>query len=151
MNQPDTGKKSSAKVKEPSPVIAEGSLLSHKRATFFKSFYYAWHGILYVLRTQRNMRVHLLAGFLVIIAGIIFSVSWAEWACLLTIMALVYSLEMLNTVVEAVVDMYTREFHPLAKVAKDVAAGAVLLVAIFAVFIAIVIFVPRLLHWLFGV
>jgi diacylglycerol kinase len=66
-------------------------------------------------------------------------------------MALVYTLEILNTVVEALVDMYTREYHPLAKVAKDAAAGAVLVAAIFAVGVAVVIFVPRVLHWLFKI
>jgi diacylglycerol kinase len=117
--------------------------------TFLKSFVFAFQGIKYVLRTQRNMRVHFGAGVLVIIAGVIFGVSTAEWAALLVIMALVYSLEMLNTVAEAIVDMVTQEYHPLAKVAKDVAAGAVLLSALFAFAIACVIFLPRFLHFVF--
>lgn len=121
------------------------------RATFIKSFYYAWQGIWHVIQTQRNMWVHLAAGATVIVVGILFGVSWAEWACLLTIMALVYTLEILNTVVESLVDMYTREYHPLAKVAKDAAAGAVLVAAIFSVAVALVIFVPRILHWLFKI
>jgi undecaprenol kinase/diacylglycerol kinase (ATP) len=120
-----------------------------RRATFLKSFLYAGQGVWYVIITQRNMRVHLLAGAAVVVVGIILGISWAEWACLLGIMALVYTLEMLNTVVEAIVDMYTRQFHPLAKVAKDVAAGAVLVSAVFAVAIGLVIFLPRILHWIF--
>jgi diacylglycerol kinase len=117
--------------------------------TFLRSFGFAFQGIKYVLRTQRNMRVHFGAGLLVIIAGVVFGVSTAEWAALLVIMALVYSLEMLNTVAEAIVDMVTQEYHPLAKVAKDVAAGAVLLAALFAFAIACVIFLPRFLHFVF--
>jgi diacylglycerol kinase len=121
-----------------------------KRATFFKSFYYAWQGISYVLRTQRNMRVHLLAGLVVIIVGYLLGITSVEWACLLTVMALVYSLEMINTVAEAIVDLYTNEYHDLAKVAKDAAAGAVLLSAFFSVGVGLVIFLPHLLHWAFG-
>jgi diacylglycerol kinase len=124
--------------------------LNVSRASFFKSFYYAGQGVWYVIRTQRNMRVHLLAGIAVIVLGLVLQVSWMEWACLFITMALVYCLEMLNTVVEALVDMYTREFHPLAKIAKDVAAGAVLLASTFAVGVALVIFAPRLLRGIFG-
>ena len=121
-----------------------------KRATFFKSFYYAWQGIWYVLRTQRNMRVHLLVGIAVVIVGCLLGVTLVEWACLLTIMALVYSLEMVNTVAEAIVDMHTLEYHHLAKVAKDAAAGAVLVSAMFSVGVWLVIFLLHLLHWFFG-
>ena len=74
----------------------------------------------------------------------------AEWAALLAIMALIYALEMLNTVVEAIVDLVTQEYHPLAKVAKDVAAGAVLVAAIFAVAIAMIVLLPRFLHLVFS-
>lgn len=119
------------------------------RNTFLKSFVFAFQGILYVLRTQRNMRVHLVAGILVLLVATLFQVSVSEWASLLTVMALVYALEMLNTVAEAIVDMVTQEYHPLAKVAKDVAAGAVLVAAIFAVGVAVVIFLPRVLHLAF--
>jgi len=118
--------------------------------TLLRSFGFAFQGIFYVIRTQRNMRIHGVAGILVIVVGLVFWISPAEWAGLLAIMALVYTLEMLNTVVESVVDMITQEYHPLAKVAKDVAAGAVLVAAIFAVGVAVAIFVPRLLHFLFN-
>jgi len=96
------------------------------------------------------MRVHFAAGILVIIAGLVLGVSAPEWAALLAIMALVYALEMLNTVVEAIVDLVTQEYHPLAKVAKDVAAGAVLVAAIFAVVIALIVLLPRFLHLAFS-
>ncbi len=119
--------------------------------TLIRSFGFAFQGIFYVIRTQRNMQIHLAAGLLVIIAGLIFGVGPVEWAALLTTMALVYALEMINTVVESIVDMITREYHPLAKVAKDVAAGAVLVAAIFAVGVALAIFLPRLLHFLFHI
>ena len=118
--------------------------------TFLKSFYFAGQGIWHVILTQRNMRIHLIAGVLVIVAGIIFKINWTEWSALLTIIALVFSMEMLNTVAESIVDMITREYHPLAKIAKDAAAGAVLVSALFSVGVGSVIFLPRIINWLFG-
>ncbi len=120
------------------------------RNTLIRSFGFALQGIFYVLRTQRNMRLHLLAGLIVVAFGLFFQVSTAEWVGLLTIMALIYALEMLNTVVEAIVDMVTQEYHPLAKVAKDVGAGAVLIASLFSVVIALVVFAPRILHFIFN-
>jgi diacylglycerol kinase (ATP) len=126
----------------------------HKREipknTLFRSFGFAFQGIFYVIRTQRNMQIHLAAGAMVLAFALFFQVSLVEWSILLVTMALVYSLEMVNTVAEALVDMITQEYHPLAKVAKDVAAGAVLVAAIFAVGVALAIFAPRILHLLFN-
>lgn len=116
------------------------------RNTFLRSFGFAFQGITYTLRTQRNMRVHLALGCIVVGLAFGLGMSPVEWAILLVTMALVYCLEMLNTVIEAVVDMITQEYHPLAKVAKDVAAGAVLVAAIFAVAIAAFLLGPRILQ-----
>jgi len=118
--------------------------------TLLRSFGFAFQGVLYAVRTQRNMQIHLLIGVVVILAGLFFWITPAEWAGLLAVMALIYALEMINTVAEAIVDMVTEEYHPLAKVAKDVAAGAVLVAAIFAVGAGIAVFAPRLLHLLFN-
>lgn len=131
---------------EENKISATAPAIPHN--TFFKSFYFAFQGIVYVVRTQRNMQVHLFAGLLVVIAGIFFGVTWGEWATLFAMMALVYSLEMVNTVAESIVDMVTREYHPLAKVAKDAAAGAVLVAAIFAVGVALTIFLPHFFNML---
>ncbi len=81
--------------------------------------------------------------------GLFFTISPAEWAALLTAIALVMAFEMLNTVIEAVVDLVTGEFHPNAKVAKDVGAGAVLVTAAGAALVGAVIFIPRL--WIVAV
>ena len=120
------------------------------RATFFRSFIYAFRGIFYVVRTQRNMQVHLGIGALAVALGLFLGLSWGEWAALIVAMTVVYCLEMVNTVVEATVDLITREYHPLAQVAKDAAAGAVLLGAIGAIGVGIVLFLPKLLRLLFG-
>lgn len=117
---------------------------------FLRSFGYAFEGIYYTLRTQRNMRVHLGIGLLAAVLGLWLGLSLTEWAVLLVMMGLVYALEMINTVVESLVDLATDSFHPLAKVAKDVAAGAVLVAAIFAVGVGLLLFLPKLLHLFFN-
>jgi diacylglycerol kinase len=95
-----------------------------------------WH----VLRTQRNARIHLSLALVVIVLGLWLGLSRIEWA----IIGLVLAAESFNTVAEAAVDLATAEYHPLAKIAKDVAAGAVLLMAITAVVVGLLILGPPL-------
>jgi diacylglycerol kinase len=116
------------------------------RAGFWRSFAFAGQGVWHVVKTQRNMRVHLLAGLAAVVLGVILRIGAADWACVLTVIGLVLTAEALNTVVEALVDMYTDEFHPLAKIAKDVAAGAVLISSLAAVGVGIAVFLPRFLR-----
>jgi diacylglycerol kinase (ATP) len=108
------------------------------------SLNYAFEGIIHVLRTQRNMRIHVVAAILVLVAGIAFGVRRIELVALLLAAALVLVAEMINTAIEAAIDVATSSFDPRAKVAKDVAAGAVLVCAFVAVGIAYLIFEPRL-------
>lgn len=117
---------------------------------FFRSFRYAFAGIAYVVRTQRNARVHLVAALLVTGAGLYFRVTAAEWAVLALTIGLVFSAEMINTVAELAVDLLTQRYHPMAKIAKDVGAGAVLMAAIAAMGVAAAIFGPRVWGILFG-
>lgn len=114
------------------------------RATFFRSFLYAGSGLWYVIRTQRNMRVHLAFAAAALLLGLILRLSPVELAVIVVTIAIVTVAEMVNTVAEACVDLATAEYHPLAKVAKDVAAGAVLLAAILSVVVGLIIFVPHL-------
>ena len=116
---------------------------------FLRSFVYAFEGIFYTLRTQRNMRVHFGIGLVAVGLALWLGLTPGEWAALLVMMALVFCLEMVNTVVESLVDLVTDRYHPLAKVAKDVAAGAVLVAAIFAALLGLVLFGPRLFHLFF--
>jgi diacylglycerol kinase len=116
------------------------------RSGFLRSFSFAGQGVWHVVRTQRNMRVHLLVGLAAVVAGVILRIGAADWACLLTVIGLVLTAETLNTVVEALVDLYTDEFHPLAKAAKDMAAGAVLLASAAAVGVGVAVFLPRLIR-----
>jgi len=119
----------------PKPAIKEG---------FIAGFGYAFAGLAYCFRTQRNFRVHLAIGLLVVLAGFLLGLSWVEWAVVAILIVVVLSAEMVNTMVEALVDLVTAEYHPLAKVAKDVAAGVVLLSAIGASVIGVLIFVPKI-------
>ena len=97
------------------------------------SFNNAIDGIIYTVRTQRNMKIHMVVTLLVLIACLCFDVSRNEFLILAITITMVIGAELLNTAIEAVVDMNTNYYHPLAKIAKNVAAGAVLLTAINAV------------------
>jgi diacylglycerol kinase len=113
-------------------------------ANFITGFSYAFSGLWYALRTQRNARVHVAAALLVIIVGIILHVSPLEFAMLFVAITGVFIAEMFNTVIEVCVDLVSPNYHPLAKIAKDMAAGAVLLSAMLAIVIALFILGPHI-------
>jgi undecaprenol kinase len=115
-------------------------------SSFVRSFSFAGQGVWHIVRTQRNMRVHLLAASAAVAAGLVLRISAVDWACVLAAIGLVLTAEALNTVVEALVDLYTGEFHPLAKIAKDAAAGAVLIASAAAAAVGIAVFLPPLLR-----
>lgn len=110
------------------------------RKTILSSFGFAAKGIKYAMTTERNMKVHVVAALLVILAATVLGVGMMQWLFLLLAIALVLTAEMFNTALEAVVDLVSLDIHPLAKVAKDTAAGAVLITAAFAVIVGIVVF-----------
>lgn len=111
---------------------------------FIWSFGYAFRGIWVLLRSQRNARVHTLAVIVVVITGLTLHISRGEWLALTIICTLVLALEGVNTAIEAVVDLASPTYHPLARHAKDVAAGAVLIAALGALIVAALIVGPRL-------
>jgi diacylglycerol kinase len=108
------------------------------------SFGHAINGIRHVAATQPNFRSHLAAGAAALSFGALLSISRMEWIALILVIALVLVCEMINTVLELTMDRISEEFHPLAKAAKDVAAGSVLLAAGASVAVGGIIFVPRL-------
>lgn len=114
---------------------------------FIAGFGYAFRGLWHVLRTQRNMRVHTGAAIIATIAGIVFHISATEFALLYVAISGVLIAEMFNTVFELCVDLAQPEYDPLARIAKDVAAGAVLLSAILSIVIGLFIFGPHV--WTF--
>ena len=109
---------------------------------FFKSFGFAVTGI----RTsfsEQNFRFHVFAMVVVVVAGLLTGLTRIEWAIICIVIGLVLMAEMLNTAIEKVVDLASPDIHPLAKAAKDIAAGAVLVIALFSVIIGILSFIPK--------
>lgn len=113
--------------------------------SFLRGFSFAGQGIWRAVATQRNMKVHLLAAVLVVTGGLVERITATDWACVALAIGLVLTAETLNTVIETLTDLCTGEYHPLAKAAKDMAAGAVLLASASAVGVAAAVFLPRLL------
>lgn len=97
-----------------------------KNKKILKSFKYAFNGIIKSFKTEKNMKFHILMMVLVIIAGTLLKISKIEWIICVILFALVISAELINTAIETIVDMITMEKNEKAKIAKDVAAGAVL-------------------------
>lgn len=110
----------------------------HQQHTI-RSFNHAYQGMVYAIRTQRNMRFHVFAAIAVLILSLLLGVSKLELALLVLVISVVMVTEMFNTAMEFVVDLVTTEYHPLAKLAKDVAAGAVLISSIGAVLVGYLI------------
>jgi diacylglycerol kinase len=111
---------------------------------FIAGFAYAFQGLGYAFRTQRNIRVHTTIAVIAIILGIILRISALEFAMVFIAITSVFSAEMFNTVIELSIDLSMPEYHPLAKIAKDVAAGAVLFSAFLAIIIGLFVFGPHL-------
>lgn len=108
------------------------------------SFGFAWLGIAHAARTQRNFKIHIGITALVVSMGLWLRLSANQWAVIAITTGVVFQAELVNTALEAVVDKVAPEFHPLAKVAKDCAAGAVLVVAVAAVVVGLLILGPLL-------
>lgn len=109
-----------------------------------KRFACAWAGMMAAVKEEAHMRIHIALAVVAVIAAAIFRISRMEWLILLLTIGSVIALELINTAIERVVDLVTADFHPLAKAAKDIAAGAVLVAAIVAVIVGITIFLPYL-------
>ncbi|MBK8901797.1 MAG: diacylglycerol kinase family protein [Anaerolineaceae bacterium] len=115
-----------------------------------KSFQYAFEGWWFVLRTQHNAWIHALVTLAVVALGLWLGLPLRDWAVLILTFMAVWMAEFMNTAIEAVVDMTMPDIHPLAKVAKDVAAAAVLLGALGAVLVGLLLLGPPLWVRLFG-
>ena len=117
-----------------------------RRTTLLQSFNYAFQGLVPAVRHQRNMRVHLVLAFAVLLASIFLNLSRLQLVMVFMAVAFVFITELVNSAIEAVVDMVTDEFDPRAKVAKDMAAGAVLVAAVNALVVAYLVLADRLTH-----
>lgn len=108
--------------------------------SFFKAFAYAWQGIAHTVKTQRNFRFHIAATVYVTAFSLFYEFTVGEYVLLALTFSSVISAELMNTAIEAAVDLCSPEQHRLAKIAKDAAAGAVLVTAIFAVAVGVLLF-----------
>lgn len=118
-------------------------VLSIKRLR--KSFGYAFKGIDDVIEHEPNMKIHVVVAILVVIMAIILKVSIIEWIILVLLIGAVLAAETINTTIENLVDMYTKEYDEKAKIVKDTAAGTVLILAITSAIIGLIIFIPKII------
>ena len=116
---------------------------------FFHSFTYPIKGLKYAYRNEQNLAVDVGIALIVIIVSFLLKVSLIEAAILALTIGLVLALELVNTSIEATVDLVTEDYHPLAKVAKDTSAAAVFVFAIASVVVGLVIFLPKIINLLF--
>lgn len=114
-----------------------------KARRFFRSFRFAAEGIKTALKHEQNIRFHILAAVVVVAAGLLTGLSLLEWLVVIVLIGGMMALEMVNSAIERVVDLATSELHPLAKQAKDMAAGAVLVFAVASAIIGLLIFLPK--------
>jgi diacylglycerol kinase (ATP) len=117
---------------------------TRRTPSIFESFNNAFEGVIHVLRTQRNMRIHFLIAALVLVIAVAVGVRRFELIALLLAIAFVLISEMINTAIEHTVDVATTTFDPMAKLAKDIAAGAVLIASVNAVAVGYLVFADRI-------
>ena len=112
----------------------------HKR----NAFNYAFRGIVYAWKTQLNFKIETGVALATVLMSVFFQISAVQWLIVVLLIGLVLSLEILNTAVEMLCDLYSKSYHPLIKLIKDTAAGAVLIATITAVIAGLMIFIPHI-------
>ena len=124
--------------------VSRDKLKIRGKKRLINSFKYAYEGIKYAFKYEQNILVHFLATFFVIMFGIFFKISSFEWLTIFLIIGLVIGTELINTSIEATIDLITDEVNPLAKIAKDTAPAAVLVLGFTALIIGAIIFIPKI-------
>ena len=113
---------------------------------FLNSIKYSFQGLAYAYRFEQSCWIHALLTMVGIILGIIFKIKFSEWAILLIALGAVLSVELMNTAIEAAVDLTTTEIHPLAKIAKDCGSAATFVMSIVSAIISLFVFSPYILE-----
>jgi len=120
----------------------------------FKRFLMSWKnsydGLVYAYKNEQSMLIHAVCTFFTILLGIIFQIKFTEWAIMFIALGFILGMELINTAIEAVVDLVTLEIHPLAKIAKDCGSAATLTATLVAIAISLFVFGPYFLE-LFGI
>lgn len=112
--------------------------------SYFKSFYYAFNGIITAAKQEQNLWFHLDAVIVVTGLGWYFELSRIEWISIILCFGLVISAELLNSAIERIVDLISPEYNPKAGIIKDIAAGAVLFAAIISIIVGLIVFIPKI-------
>lgn len=126
------------------------SLKSKDKRTFKGSVKNCLDGISYVTKNEKNFKREIVLGIIALILSYILKIDKIEFIIVLTMICLVLTTEIINTAIERAVDLVTKEYHELARIAKDVSAGSVLVTSIFSLIIGIIIFIPKIIILLGG-
>ncbi len=119
---------------------------SFKSKNIFDSFSHAFEGMIYGFKTTKNLWVDLIAAVITVIMGFVFKITTTEWLSIIICVGLVMALELANTAIEEAVNLAMPKIHPVAKISKDVAAGAVLFSALISIAVGCVIFIPKIIE-----
>lgn len=126
--------------------VSRDKLKVRGKKRLINSFKYALEGLKYAFLYEQNLTVHIIATIIVIILGCLFKISVTEWLVIFLIIGLVIATELINTSIEATIDLITDEINPLAKIAKDTAAAAVLVFGLTALIVGALIFIPKIIN-----
>lgn len=131
--------------------VSRDKLKKHGIKRLINSFKYAIDGLKYAFTYEQNILVHVIITIVVLLGGIFLKISFFEWLILFIVIGLVIATELINTAIEATIDLITNEINPLAKVAKDTAAAAVLVFSLVALIVGLLIFVPKIIEGIGGI
>ena len=115
---------------------------------FFISFKYSFDGLKYAYLNEQSMLLHLISTIIIIVLGIFFKISLIEWIICITLLTCIMSIELLNTAIEATVDLVTKEKRELAKIAKDTSSASAGIISIFSLIIFLMIFIPKIIEFI---
>lgn len=116
-----------------------------KNSSFIESFFCAFKGIIYIFKTERNFRFHIMFSVLVLLCSLIFNLSYVELSVILIMIAVVLTLEIINTIIENIMDFLCKDYNLNIKIIKDMASGAVLVSAFISIIVGLLIFIPKIL------
>ena len=116
-----------------------------KNSSFIESFFCAFKGIIYIFKTERNFRFHIMFSVLVLLCSLIFNLSYVELSVILIMIAVVLTLEIINTIIENIIDFLCKDYNLNIKIIKDMASGAVLVSAFISIIVGLLIFIPKIL------
>ena len=123
--------------------LRENKKYSIKR--FISGFKNSKAGLSYAYKNEQSMTIHLISCIIVLVLGTLYHISLMEWMLCIMVLGLIAATELINTSIEAIVDLVTQEFHPFAKIAKDTASAAVFVFSVVAFLSFVIIFIPKML------